>query len=157
MKKFVFTLDKVLDYKEQVENNLRSEYSQRMDRVKKQERYIDSLNAEFAGVRNEFEARKKQGSTVNVMVAYDGYLNNLRKNTEKEKEQLAVLKKEAEQKRKEMVAAKVETSSFEKLKEKKQKEYEKTALKKEEQFIDEFVSNTASLVKQGQESMAGRA
>ena len=141
MKKFVFTLDKVLDYKEQVENNLRSEYSQRMDRVKKQERYIDSLNAEFAGVRNEFEARKKQGCTVNVMVAYDGYLNNLRKNTEKEKEQLAVLKKEAEQK----------------LKEKKQKEYEKTALKKEEQFIDEFVSNTASLVKQGQESMAGRA
>ena len=100
MKKFVFTLDKVLDYKEQVENNLRSEYSQRMDRVKKQERYIDSLNAEFAGVRNEFEARKKQGCTVNVMVAYDGYLNNLRKNTEKEKEQLAVLKKEAEQKRK---------------------------------------------------------
>ena len=94
---------------------------------------------------------------MNVMVAYDGYLNNLRKNTEKEKEQLAVLKKEAEQKRKEMVAAKVETSSFEKLKEKKQKEYEKTALKKEEQFIDEFVSNTASLVKQGQESMAGRA
>ncbi|MFQ9637581.1 MAG: hypothetical protein ACLR0F_13115 [Eisenbergiella sp.] len=48
-------------------------------------------------------------------------------------------------------------TSFEKLKEKKQKEYEKTALKKEEQFIDEFVSNTASLVKQGQESMAGRA
>ena len=54
------------------------------------------------------------------------------------------LRIDAEKKREEMVAAKVETSSFEKLKEKKQLEYDKEAAKKEEQFIDEFVSNTAN-------------
>ena len=40
MKKFAFALDKVLDYKGQVENSLRSEYAQKMAKVKKQEVYI---------------------------------------------------------------------------------------------------------------------
>lgn len=154
MKKFVFTLDKVLDYKTQVENNLRNEYAQKMDKVKKQELHIDSLNAEFAGCRNEFEARKKQGCTANLMVSYDGYLNNLRKQIEREKEKLKELRMDAERKRMEMVAAKVETSSFEKLKEKKQLEYEKEAMKKEEQFIEEFVSNTAASGKKDQMAAA---
>lgn len=35
MKKFAFALDKVLDYKGQVENSLRSEYAQKMAKVKK--------------------------------------------------------------------------------------------------------------------------
>lgn len=78
------------------------------------------------------------------MVSYDGYLNSLRKQIEKEKQVLTELRIDAEKKREEMVAAKVETSSFEKLKEKKQLEYDKEAAKKEEQFIDEFVSNTAN-------------
>lgn len=34
MKKFAFALDKVLDYKGQVENSLRSEYAQKMAKVK---------------------------------------------------------------------------------------------------------------------------
>lgn len=85
MKKFAFALDKVLDYKGQVENSLRSEYAQKMAKVKKQEVYIDSLISQFAGCRNEFEARKKQGCTVNLMVSYDGYLNSLRKQIEKRK------------------------------------------------------------------------
>lgn len=155
MKKFVFALDKVLDYKEQVENSLRSEYAQKMEKVKKQERYIDRLNAEYAGCRNEFEARKKQGCSISLMVSYDGYLNSLRIQTEREKVILAGLKADAEMKREEMVAAKVETSSFEKLKEKKLKEYEKEAQKKEEQFIDEFVSNSASTGRKEAAALAG--
>lgn len=157
MKRFVFALDKVLDYKGQVENSLRSEYAQKMEKVKKQEKYIDSLNAEYAGCRNEFEARKKQGCTINLMVSYDGYINSLRKQIEEEKVVLAQLRADAEKKRSEMVAAKVETSSFEKLKEKKQKEYEKEEQKKEEQFIDEFVSNCSSAVRKEAAALAGNS
>lgn len=157
MKKFVFALDKVLDYKEQVENSLRSEYAQKMDKVKRQERYIDSLNAEFAGCRNEFEARKKQGCSINLMVSYDGYLNSLRRQIEEERVILSELKADAERKRAEMVEAKVETSSFEKLKEKKLKEYEKESRKKEEQFIDEFVSNSASTGRKEAVALAGES
>ncbi len=145
MKKFVFSLDKVLDYKEQVENNLRNEYSQIAQRVRQQEQKINDLNAEFAGCRNEFEARKKQGCTVNTMLTYDGYLNSIRRQIEAEKKVLAQLRQEEEKKRQEMVRAKVETSSFERLKEKKKTEYEKEARKKDEQFIEEFVSNLTSV------------
>lgn len=98
--KFAFALDKVLDYKGQVENSLRSEYAQKMAKVKKQEVYIDSLISQFAGCRNEFEARKKQGCTVNLMVSYDGYLNSLRKQIEKEKQVLTELRIDAEKKEK---------------------------------------------------------
>ncbi len=145
MKKFVFSLDKVLDYKEQVENNLRNEYSQIAQRVRLQEQKVNDLNAEFAGCRNEFEARKKQGCTVSTMLTYDGYLNSIRRQIEAEKKVLAQLRQEEEKKRQEMVRAKVETSSFERLKEKKKTEYEKEARKKDEQFIEEFVSNLTSV------------
>lgn len=144
MKKFAFALDKVLDYKEQVENNLKNEYSQIAKRVKDQEQKLERLNMEFAGCRNEFEARKKQGCPVNVMITYDGYLNSIRMRIEEEKKVLEKLKIEEERKRQEMVRAKVETSSFERLKEKKKAEYDKDTQKQEEKFIEEFVSNLTS-------------
>lgn len=43
-----------------------------------------------------------------------------------------------------MITAKVDTSKFEKLKDKKLKEYEKVVMKADEAFIEEFVSNTTT-------------
>ncbi len=42
-----------------------------------------------------------------------------------------------------MITAKVDTSKFEKLKDRKFKEYQKEAAKADETFIEEFVSNTS--------------
>ena len=53
---------------------------------------------------------------------------------------MSVWRKREEKKRSEVVEAKQETSSIDKLKEKKLKEYEKAVQKQEELFIEEFVS-----------------
>ena len=50
-------------------------------------------------------------------------------------------------KRSEVVEAKKETSSIDKLKEKKFKEYEKAVQKEEEQFIEEFVATKRAMAR----------
>ena len=55
---------------------------------------------------------------------------------------LEELEAEAEKRREAMVEAKKETSSIEKLKEKKLEAYHKEEAKSEELFIEEFVSST---------------
>lgn len=59
-----------------------------------------------------------------------------------EKERLKKLRQEEDAKKQEVVEAKVDTSKFEKLKEKKFQEYQKAVMKADELFIEEFVSNT---------------
>ena len=52
---------------------------------------------------------------------------------------------QAEQGRQRLVAARQDTNSLEKLKEKKSEVYRKEAQKQEEEFIDELVSNTRAV------------
>jgi flagellar FliJ protein len=58
---------------------------------------------------------------------------------------LLKLKKKEEHKRNEVVEARKEKASIEKLKEKKLDQYNKEVLRSEELFIEEFVSNTMSV------------
>ena len=50
-------------------------------------------------------------------------------------------------KRQEVVEAKKETSSIDKLKERRKEEYKKEALKEEEHFIEEFVTTQRAMAK----------
>ena len=59
---------------------------------------------------------------------------------EEARERLRELQKQAEKKREQVVEAKKETSSIEKLREKKLENYNKTVQKGEEALIDEFVT-----------------
>ncbi len=133
-----------MDYKEQVENNLRNEYAQIALKVRRQEEKIKDLETEFSGCRDELEEYKKTGCAVNMLVTYDSYLKHLHNRIVQENKVLKKLQEQAEKKRQEVVAAKVETSSFEKLKEKKRAEYDKEVQRQDEKFIEEFVSNTTS-------------
>ena len=62
---------------------------------------------------------------------------------DEEKARLKILRKQEEEKKQEVITAKVDTSKFEKLKDRKFKEYQKEAAKADEMFIEEFVSNTS--------------
>ena len=52
-----------------------------------------------------------------------------------------MLKKQEEEKRQEVIRAKTETASLDKLKEKRKLEYDKNVRKEEERLVEEFVSN----------------
>lgn len=78
---------------------------------------------------------------------YENYLDSLGVKIRKKYEELAKLREKEEAKRSEVVEAKKETSSIDKLKEKKFKEYEKAVQKEEEQFIEEFVATKRAMAR----------
>ena len=65
----------------------------------------------------------------------------------RKKEQLKELRKKEEDKRNEVVEAKKETSSIDKLKEKKLDAYNKEVQKEDERFIEEFVATKRAMAR----------
>lgn len=57
----------------------------------------------------------------------------------REKEELSSLRKREESKKKEVISAKVDTSKFEKLKDKRMQAYQRAEMKEEEGFVEEFI------------------
>ena len=72
---------------------------------------------------------------------YQNGLRVLERDIQRETDKLEELRKQEEAKRQEMVDAKIDTSSIEKLKEHKLEDYHKAVQKAEESLIDEFVSS----------------
>ena len=71
---------------------------------------------------------------------YEQYLRSSERQLEEAYEELRSLRMQEEKKRGEVVEAKKETSTIEKLKEKKLEAYNKAVQKSEEALIDEFVT-----------------
>ena len=142
MKKFSFSLDTVLDYKDQILESKQNEHGKAMAAQNEQEKIIIKLKSQYHTYKEELNEKRKQGLTVIEAISYESYMNHLDSMIRIENEKLEDLKEYQEQKRGEVVEAKKETSTIEKLKDKKKKEYDKIFLKKDELFIEEFVSNS---------------
>lgn len=139
MKRFQFSLDTVLDYKNQVLDNLRAEQAVINKAVQTQEEQVVQVRRTLDGYQSEFDEAKVSGSVIERFLLYDMCIVNTERTLKEEKKRLAELEKKAEIKKKEVVDAKTDTSKFEKLKEKRLNAYNKAAAKAEEQFAEEFV------------------
>ena len=140
MKKFRFSLETVLEYKQQVLETLQTEHGAILARVREQEQHIEELEAAYRALSHEFNSRKAEGLTILDAIKYEQYLRSSERQIEEAYEHLRQLQKQAEKKRAEVVEAKKETSSIEKLREKKLEGYNKAIQKSEEALIDEFVT-----------------
>lgn len=147
MKKFAFALDKVLSYKRQYEDSIRSEHAAALQRVARQEKRLKELDDAETLARSELDEKKKRGCQILDIQNYEKYLGYLREETARETRTLNVLKAQEEEKRRELIAAKTETKSLDKLKEKKIEEYNHLAAKEQEQLIEEFVNHGLSLAR----------
>ena len=143
MKKFRFSLDIVLSYKQQVLDTLQGEHALILAQVNAQEDVVDGLWEEYRAYNREFAQQKAQGLTITEALIYESGLRAAELEIQRETEKLTSLRKQEEKKREEVVEAKKETSSLEKLKEKKYAIYQKALSKSEEQLIEEFVSNAS--------------
>lgn len=150
MKRFKYRLDTVLDYKIQVLDNLKSEHAVIMQSVNKKEEQITGLTRELIGYEAGFDELKETGATIENFRLFDLCIGRMEEMIDTEKEHLKVLQKQEDAKKKEVIEAKVDTSRYEKLKDKKYIEYQKAVAKAEEAFIEEFVSNTTMQIKRQQ-------
>lgn len=144
MKRFHYGLETVLDYKVQVLDNLRTEHAAALHQVRKKEDEIHRLKSELTGYEGQFDQKKHAGGVIEEYRLFNLCITQMEKTIDYEKEHLFVLRKKEEEKRAKVVEAKIDTSKFEKLKERKWAAYQKAEMKEEERFIEEFVSNGLS-------------
>ena len=141
MKKFKFALDSVLSYKQQVLDALQGEHAAILAQVREQEEVLEAAWQEYRDCDEEYRRRKEEGIAITDAMVYQNGLRVLERNIQRETDKLAELRKKEEAKRQEVVEAKIDTSSIEKLKEHKLEDYNKAVQKSEENLIDEFVSS----------------
>lgn len=141
MKKFQFSLDTVLSYKQQVLDTIENEHAALLAQVHAQEDVVEAAWQHYRSCNEEYRELKQTGMSVIDATLYQNGLRVLEQDIQRETDKLGELRRQEEQKREEMVEAKKETSSLEKLKDKKLDQYQKAAQKAEEALIDEFVSS----------------
>ena len=141
MKKFQFSLESVLSYKQQVLDALKGEHADILAKVHAQEDVLEAAWQEYRDCNEEYSRRKAEGMTITDALVYQNGLRVLERNIQRETDKLEELRRKEEKKRQEVVDAKIDTSSIEKLKEHKLEDYSKAVQKDEEKLIDEFVSS----------------
>ena len=142
MKQFNYRLETVLAYQTQVLDNLKSEHAVIIQKVNRKQEEIQGLNRELVSYESGFDEVKEKGAAIEDYRLFDMCIGRMEEIIDTEKERLKKLRQEEDAKKQEVVEAKVDTSKFEKLKEKKFQEYQKAVMKADELFIEEFVSNT---------------
>lgn len=143
MNRFEYRLETVLDYKTQVLDNLKTEHAAIMQNVNKKQEQIRSLKQELTGYESEFDEVKVAGATIENYRLFDMCIGRMEQIIDEEKERLQVLRRQEDAKKQEVIEAKVDTSRYEKLKDRKLREYQKAVAKADEIFVEEFVSGTA--------------
>lgn len=140
MKKFQFSLDSVLSYKQQVQDVLQGEHAEIMLQVRAQEELLNSLWVQYRACNEEYKHQCETGLPITEVLIYQGRLRSMEQEIQRATALVDDLHIQEENKRNEVVEAKRDTSSIEKLKDKKLKDYQKAVGKSEEAFIEEFVS-----------------
>ena len=141
MKKFRFELETVLAYKRQMLDALQVEHAAALAELRRQQELIESMWASYKAYSEEYRVRCAEGMDIRDVLSYQAGLRAREREIQQETDYLAELRKKEEAKRAEVVTAKQDTSSIEKLREKKLENYRAAIAKSEEQFIEEFVSS----------------
>ena len=141
MKKFKFTLGRMLDYKDQPLDEEKNKLA--LLRKKKQEidDHIESLLRELDKISVTMRQEQERGITAFQLLSYESQRTNIRRQIEQLKKEQALAKLEVKRQVQVVVQATQEVSKLDKLQDKQLEEYRKMVMKAEELEIEEFVSS----------------
>jgi flagellar export protein FliJ len=140
MKKFVFSLEKVLNFKQQMLDVKKNELANLQMQLHEIEQKIEDLNHQFAANNQKMILEMQEGLTPKDIEIYKVYFNSVNQNIKKLTTQKLQILNLIEQKKQEIVEMNSEISGLEKLKEKQLNLYFNAVRKAEELAIEEFVS-----------------
>ena len=144
MKKFIFSLEKVLDFKQQTLDIKKNEIAVFQMKLHEIEMEIEDLNDRFSVSNAKMVKEMQQGITQNDISIYKMYFDTLNQKTQKLLDDKIKLLEIIAQKKIELIQINSEISGLEKLKDKQLAEYLKIKQKSDELAIDEFVSQARS-------------
>ena len=142
MKKYEFSLKRILDYKNQMLNREKNTLlGLRMER-KGLEDKIEDLDRQYELINLEMHEKFKDGMTVSQINVYEFRKTGVREEKRTILKRIALLDISIERQQKKVVTAKQEVSGLEKLEEKQLEEYNAAYNKEQEDIIAEFVSTS---------------
>ncbi|MBQ7756878.1 MAG: flagellar FliJ family protein [Oscillospiraceae bacterium] len=142
MKKYEFSLKRIMDYKNQMLNREKNTLlGLRMER-KGLEDKIDDLDRQYELINLEMHEKFKDGMTVSQINVYEFRKTGVREEKRAILKRIALLDISIERQQKKVVTAKQEVSGLEKLEEKQLEEYNAAYNKEQEDIIAEFVSTS---------------
>ncbi len=142
MKKFIFSLEKVLNFKQQTLDVKKSELSQLQLQLKELEKEIAALNEVFASTNRKMVDEMQRGLSAGDIAIYKLYFDTLNQKIKKLLGDRQKLNAVIEEKKTGIVQINSEISGLEKLKDKQLEDYLKIVQKHEELAIEEFVSQS---------------
>lgn len=142
MQKFQFQLDRVLDFKNQRLDGLVGEHAGIKAEIRREQKMLEDLQKEYDHCSKDMNSTQRAGTSAMNIYIFENYLEVLSFRLKKQNQVLELLYKQEEVKSSQVLEAKKESASIEKLKERRKEEYRKELQKAEEKEIDEFVSNT---------------
>ncbi len=142
MKRFEFSLNKLMGYKRQV---LDREKNSLAHLRKQQQQYMDekaALEEKLRRSNKEFCLKSEQGMTVMQVSVFKGYHQSLSNQIKELEASIANMETKVQKQLSVVIEATKEVSSLEKLEGKQLEEYNFKVAKAEEQFIAEYVTNS---------------
>lgn len=142
MKKFNFRLEKVLNYKDRILDGLKNEHAKILMDIRNKEEEIARLEKKYLEICEDYDEEKFRGNLhIERILQIEFYLESLDMQIRRENAALDELKLLEAKKRAEVVRAKQDVQSLEKLKENKVKEYNRELAAAQELVVEEFITN----------------
>ncbi|MGX8702388.1 flagellar export protein FliJ [Caproiciproducens sp.] len=146
MKKFAFSLEKVLGFKQQTLDVKKNELALLQVKLTELEKEIYVLNDQFTATNRKMLEELQKGLSAGDMLIYKTYFNTLNQKIlhliDQKKQLLDIIA----QKKADIVAVNSEISGLEKLRDKQLTEYLKQIQKSEELAMDEYVGQARGAV-----------
>ncbi|MEN6370671.1 MAG: flagellar export protein FliJ [Armatimonadota bacterium] len=137
MKKFKFNLQRVLDYRQTIEDKLLAELAAVQAEHERELVKLEDMKHELSRFREKMKVELSQGSADEIKESYN-YLQQLTKQVLAQQLVVSNVKEKKDQKTLEVVDAAKERKALERLKEYKVADYKKEADRQEQKFLDEI-------------------
>lgn len=144
MKKFQFTLNKLLDYKDQLLEREKNELAAINAQLALAYDEEKSLQNTLKSATDEFNEKAAAGMSALEMTIFTMYHKSLRTQIEDAQKNIERILEEKERQTEVVTEASKDVKSLEKLEEKQYEEYSFRAAKAEEAFIEEYVVSASA-------------
>ena len=135
-------MDKLKGYKEQVLSKEKGDLAALRAQQAKYAAEQAKVQAELDEANEEFLRKSGSGMTIMEMTLFKAYLNSLSDQIRELEKKIQLEEEKIKFQTKVVVEANKDVSSLEKLEDKQREEYNFKVAKAEEQFIEEYVSNS---------------
>ena len=140
MKKFVFPLERMLEYQIQVLDKEKGILGRFLTERNNLENKIDILKYNLSRVRKDMALKEAEGTTIFVLKSVFAILESGRIQMEELEKKLALVTKRLEQQRQVVTEASQEVKKLERLKEHQLEEYRRAEAKEQQESILEHVA-----------------